>query len=473
MKKIFLKFLLTYVGVLALTLFFLSLLLFQFLEAHLFREKQDALLDTARYVGTLLSEYRRGNLPEAELQKAVNMIGETTNSRILILDGIDPAGSGSQAGSLPGFPEEDFSASLARILRGETLTFRRLYYRELDVNVVAVGLPVQDSSQQTRGAVILFSPVNPLERALQRARGIISITALAALLLATSLLYYMAKKISDPIISVSRAAVALAGGDRLPDLPPGPRDEVGQLIQSFNFMKNQLEKLERLRREFLTGISHELRTPLTAIRGFVQAIVDGVIPPREEEKYLRLTLAETGRLAGLVDDLLDLGRLEAGSVALNYSYVNLSDLLREVVDFMAAQAAEKEVALQLETAKVSLTADGDRLKQVAWNLLANALAYTPPSGRVRVALEEAQDEVLLTVEDTGVGIPAEDLPHIFTVFYRVDRSRDPATGGTGLGLAIVKNIVDLHRGRIEVESRPGRGTWIRIRLPKEPPRTGQ
>lgn len=470
MQRIFKKLLLTYVGIVALALFTLSLLLFQFLQAHLFQEKQDALLDTARYINTLLTEYRRGSMGEDELEQAVNMIGETTNSRILIIDGIDPSDDTVPVSDIPGLKEEDITDGLGQILKGEVLLSRRLYSRELDVYVVAVGLPLKDTRQQTRGAVILFSPVYPLERALQKAKGIIALTALASLFLGTGIIYYIAKKMSDPIVHVSRAAVAMARGEKPPDIPAGPRDEVGQLILSFNHMKNQLEKMERVRREFLTGISHELRTPLTAIRGFVQGIVDGVIPAMEEKRYLQLTLKEANRLSSLIDDLLELGRLEAGGVNLSSSWINLTKVMGEVTDFMARQAAAKRVTLGFEAPEeVNLWADGDRLKQVGWNLLSNAVTYTPSGGCVRVKLCQNLKEVLLEVEDTGIGIPQEDLPHICSMFYRVDQSRDPATGGTGLGLAIAKNIVELHQGTITIASHPGEGTRVTVRIPIHTP----
>ena len=162
-----------------------------------------------------------------------------------------------------------------------------------------------------------------------------------------------------------------------------------------------------------------------------------------------------------------MGKLESGSIALHRQPVDLAKIVREGVNLFEEQANTKNISLVTHTDEdILLNADGDRLRQVLWNLLSNAIIYTPPGGRVEVAACSGEDSVTLEVRDTGVGIPEEELPLVFHMFHRVDKSRHTSTGGTGLGLAIAKNIVDLHDGTISLESRQGTGTRVTVKLPR-------
>ncbi len=229
----------------------------------------------------------------------------------------------------------------------------------------------------------------------------------------------------------------------------------------------ELRRSERLRRELVANVSHELRTPLTSIKGFVETLLGGALRDEQHSRrFLEIIEAETNRLTKLVDDLLELSRLESKGVTFRLQPVDLAELCRSVVDRHQPRAERAGVQLTCAAeAGVVVVADPDRIEQVVTNLVDNALKFTPEGGRVCVRVQACGQEAHVSVEDTGRGIPAEDLPHVFERFYRADRSRTRTSGGSGLGLAIAKHLVEMQGGRIWADSTPGRGSTFCFSLP--------
>lgn len=221
------------------------------------------------------------------------------------------------------------------------------------------------------------------------------------------------------------------------------------------------------RKAFVANVSHELRTPLTTIKSYLEILLDGAAYEKDVgERFLQVTMQETDRMVRLVSDLLELSRLESGQVALALSEVPVDQLVRDVVGKLSVPAAKRGVSLALgQLCDAVVSVDLDRMQQVLLNLLSNALAYTPPGGHIDVSTAADQNQVLITVADTGVGIPAEDLPHVFERFYRVDKARSREVGGTGLGLSIAREIAMAHGGDVVIDSELGVGTKATIQLP--------
>jgi signal transduction histidine kinase len=240
-------------------------------------------------------------------------------------------------------------------------------------------------------------------------------------------------------------------------------DEIGELVESFNQTLERLESLFTSQQRFLADVSHELRTPLTVIKGNV----DLMRRMREvDEESLNSIDQEAGRLTRLVSGLLMLTQAESGKLTLNLKPVELDILLTEVFQEMRVLAGTKVNVHLNEIDQAQVNGDRDRLKQVLLNLVANAIQYTPQGGDVFLSLAIVKDQARIIVRDTGPGIPAEDLPHIFERFYRAEKSRTRSkVGGFGLGLSIAHWIVEHHGGRIEVDSKEGRGTTFAIWLP--------
>jgi len=228
-----------------------------------------------------------------------------------------------------------------------------------------------------------------------------------------------------------------------------------------------LRRLESVRRDFVANVSHELKTPLTSIAGYAETLAGETTADPHTRQFAETILANARRMQVLVDDLLDLSRIESGGWQPTIDVVELEPAIREAWAPLAERAAEAGVTFTVSVPPEAhaVPADRDALRQILTNLYSNALRHTPPQGSVRVGAELVQDSVRLFVSDNGSGIPTEHLPRIFERFYRVDPGRSREQGGTGLGLAIVKHLVEAHGGRIEAESTLGRGTTIRIAFP--------
>jgi signal transduction histidine kinase len=271
---------------------------------------------------------------------------------------------------------------------------------------------------------------------------------------------YGLRRLFTPLDDLLYAADRVAEGDYSVHVNErGPR-EVRSLARAFNKMTSRLHLADEDRRNLLADVTHELHTPLTVIQGNLEGMLDGVYPT--DETNLRSLLVETNLLARLVEDLRTLALAESGALKLRKEVIDLSMLIRDVTASFLPQADSAGVTLTVEIADDIpwIEVDPGRLRQVLLNLLANALRYTPAGGHIRVKYNLESDRVLIEVQDTGSGIPAEDLPHIFERFYKSTES-----GGTGLGLAIAKHLVTAHGGTIAAESSPGNGTTIRISLP--------
>jgi two-component system OmpR family sensor kinase len=269
-----------------------------------------------------------------------------------------------------------------------------------------------------------------------------------------------------PLATVTKTATQITRADdlsrRIP-LSANPRDEVGRLIQAFNQTLERLDMLFNAQRRFLADVSHELRTPLTVIKGNVGLMrrLGGM-----DEESLSGIESEVDRLTRLVGDLLLLNQAESGRLPLDLRPVELDSVLVEVMKQMRLLAGERLTLRLAGIEPLRVTGDRDRLKQVMLNLVGNALQYTPPGGLVSVALRKSGNRVQFTVTDSGAGIPAQDLPHIFERFYRGEKSRKRGQGtGFGLGLSIAYWIVHHHGGTIEVASQEGKGTTFCVWLP--------
>ena len=230
----------------------------------------------------------------------------------------------------------------------------------------------------------------------------------------------------------------------------------------------ELKKLEQMRKDFLANVSHELKTPITSIKGFSETLLDGAMDNKKFcEHFLRIILKESERMQGLIEDLLDLSKIEQQGFKLNMGTVDMKGLLEDIHMVLDNKAGEKEISLQVNVLKrASVIGDPSRLKQIFINLINNAIVYTPAGGVVSVELAEDKYNAYIKVSDTGIGISKEEIPRIFERFYRVDKARSRNTGGTGLGLSIVKHLVEAHQGTITVDSEVGEGTTFTVVLPK-------
>ncbi len=274
----------------------------------------------------------------------------------------------------------------------------------------------------------------------------------------------LANSLTRPLHELAAAARQIAQGRLGQQVPVRSQDEIGQLTQDFNQMSSELEKASWLRKQMTADIAHDLRTPLSIIRGYAEALADGKLPG-SPEIYTNIHDA-ANHLSRLVDDLRTLSLSDAGELTLERQLIAPEALLQRAMQPFEAQARQKQITLSLRPAAAALpeiSVDADRMTQVLFNLLGNALRHTPPGGQIECWAEAEAGHVLLHVRDSGEGISPQDLPLIFDRFYRADPAR-PQSGETGLGLTIARSLVEAHGGTIRAASTPGQGAIFTIQI---------
>ena len=292
---------------------------------------------------------------------------------------------------------------------------------------------------------------------------------LLAVVLALAMVQFLARGMTSPLREMVEAARGMAKGEYDRRVTASSRDEVGELARAFNQMASDLAEIDRVRRDLIANVSHELRTPISALQAVLENLVDGVAEP--DPATLQTMLEQAQRLGRLVEQLLDLSRLESGALPLQPRIFELEPLLQRVVDEARAQItgrSVKQVDMRVDVAPsgLRLHADPERVHQIATNLLTNAVRHSPEGGCVEIRAREQSNGITLEIADEGPGIPEEEATRVFERFYRSDAARSANEGGVGLGLAIARWIVDLHGGDIRVEKAEPRGCKMVVHLPQ-------
>jgi signal transduction histidine kinase len=344
----------------------------------------------------------------------------------------------------------------------------------LSANLVEQGMPIEVDGK-TVGWVFLDSferddrnipdaPDSPEANFLADLNRITVWSALGAGGLALLLGVWLARTISHPVRELTTATKQVAQGKLGAQVSVTSGDEIGQLAASFNQMSADLARSNELRRQMTADIAHDLRTPLSVVQGYTEALDDGKL--RGNSEIYGAMHKQVKHLNRLVEDLRTLSLADAGQLSLHPMDVAPRDLLEHTVLVYAPQAEQQQVALQLDIPDElpTITVDLDRMVQVLGNLISNALRHTPSGGHIRLMAEKREKHLVFQVQDTGVGITPEDLPHVFDRFYRGNKAR-PESGESGLGLAIARSIVVAHNGRITVTSPPNEGATFTISLP--------
>ncbi|QQZ59656.1 HAMP domain-containing protein [Paenibacillus sonchi] len=268
-----------------------------------------------------------------------------------------------------------------------------------------------------------------------------------------------------PITRLTEATKKISKGRYDIKLYTARRDEIGQLASHFMSMSRELERTNRARQEFVANVSHEIESPLTSIQGFAHALKDGTLPEQQRMEYLSIIDQESRRLSVLSKQLLTLSSLDYDENALDRKSIELRAQLRQVLQIMEWRLTEKELAVRLHVADITLQGDANLLYQVWMNLLSNAIKYTQTGGTIAISAKAENQHCIVTVTDNGEGIPADQLPMIFDRFYKVDRARTRDSNSSGLGLSIVRKIIEVHGGTVEATSTVGEGTTFTVTLP--------
>lgn len=465
LKTIFAKLMGTYLIIMFLALALLGGLIAQLFQNYYFTEKEELLVAQGKEINRLVSQYLHGNITIDHLTGKLETMDRILNARIWIADahGLIYEESGSEQDRWLGTRLDRSEVQL--ILQGKTITKIGRYGNRFDAAMLSVAVPLVLNGE-VRGATLLHLPIFGIEQSLGKVYKLIWAAALIAVGLGSILIYLMSRKFAKPLYQMNSVALQLAKGKFDQQVEIHGEDEIAQLGQSFNFMAAQLNKLELMRREFIANVSHELRSPLTSIKGFVQAMLDGTVPVETQGKYLSMVFEETTRMTRLVNDLLDIASIDGGRVQLEKSVFDLGELAAKVVRILQPQIVAKalKVEQEIKPDEFWVEADQHQIEQVLVNLVNNAIGFTPDQGSIALEVSAQGKRVIISVKDSGIGIPKEDLEYIWERFYKVDKARIRTRGGTGLGLAIVKRIIDAHGEEIWVHSKVNEGTQFSFTL---------
>ncbi len=326
---------------------------------------------------------------------------------------------------------------------------------------------LNNSENQKYGTVFAAAPVSSVSNLLATVTKLFLIAAAIPLILMFIVIYAMTYRLTKPLKLMSDASKAMAKGDFSKRIPVMSDDEIGELSVSFNMMTNSLSQLEGMRKSFVANVSHELRTPMTTISGFIDGILDGTIEPDKQSYYLGIVSEEVKRLSRLVESMLSMSKLESGEFILKPEEFDFGELICSIVISQEQRIEQKNLDIKgLDCLdNLSLNADRDLIHQVIYNLVDNAIKFTPEEGEISFSLSREGKKLCFTIRNTGEGIPKKDLPYVFERFYKVDKSRSAAKNSTGLGLYIVKTIITAHSGSINVTSREKEYTAFKITLP--------
>ena len=320
---------------------------------------------------------------------------------------------------------------------------------------------------ETIGAVVLSLPVTELRQAIldveSQLLAVFGWVAAAALIAAL----VFAVTLTAPIKALTSTIRRMGKGDLSARVEVRASGELKALADSYNAMAEKIENFDRSRSQFVQNASHELKTPLATMKILLENLIYQPDMPAElRAEFMQDMNHEIDRLSGIITDLLTLTQMDSQDSAMHLESIDLSALCVDAVHALRPAAEKAKLTLNADIHDgVTLLGDASKLGQVVYNLIDNAVKYTPEGGRIHVALQSGKNDAVLTVRDNGIGIPEEDVQHIFDRFYRVDKARSRATGGTGLGLSIVRQMVQLHGGTIAVESAPGEGSAFTVTLP--------
>jgi signal transduction histidine kinase len=465
--KIFLSFLATCI------LFFLGLAVFwNYWFSDLFYKEKRVLLQTRmEEVKQIVRNYEEGAISNREIHFGLRIIARSYNGHAWIVNakGVTLVTTdGMQEGKkIPPAMEGDLANAL-RNNSGYSISHFEIPTIKQQMNLLSYYAPIELNGQKI--IIFLHTPVDDIKDVITSVRINIGLPLLFSLLAVGVILYTLSRKLTGHLQLMNKAALSLGEGDFLARVPVSSDDEIGQLAQSFNFMAQQLKQWEDTRQEFLTNISHELRSPLTTLRGLIVGMNDKVIPLEDQPRYLEICDQEVQRLQRLVNELLDLARIQNRMDVYHLSPINIMEKSKEVIDLIAPVIEDHGLRLEVwipfdESVPAMVELDADRYAQILHNLIYNAIQFTPSGNKIKITLRTESKRFSVLIRDEGIGMSEEEISRIWDRFYKADPSRGNTSEGTGLGLTIVRHLVLGMNGTISVKSVIGQGSEFTVSFP--------
>ena len=396
----------------------------------------------------------RTSLETVTLQLDSLSVYMNADIRIISPDGIiilDTAGSASDTATVI----SDFDPSSG----GSTYYLIGNFFDSFDEEVLSVICPII-TKYRTKGYVTIHISMDEIEAECNSLLNISYITLIIMFLLSLIILIFFTTLVYVPLRKITKGAESFADGNYHYEVNVDSRDEMGYLAAALNYMSGKIADSEDDQKKFIANVSHDFRSPLTSIKGYLEAMLDGTIPPEMHEKYLGIVLNETERLTKLTNGLLALNNLNTKGMHLDITDFDINDTVRKVAETFEGTCRKKSIAIELVLTgeELYVHADKGRIEQIIYNLTDNAVKFSNHDSVIKIETTEKKNKIYVSVKDNGIGIPPEDISMIFNRFYKSDASRGKDKKGTGLGLSIVKEILTAHNENINVISTPGEGS---------------
>ncbi len=422
---------------------------------HLLEEKTENMYDEANLIASSYSSIYQGKRQELntvypQLQMMASFlkteIWVVNRQGIIVVDSNQSARSGTM---IKEFDPTDTGNRYYRIGN---------YYGQFPYDVVSVSAPII-GNYNTYGYVLVHLPVDQIKDEANQALNVVYITAVVIFLLSLIILLVFTKTVYFPLKKITEGANEYALGNLSYQIDLKPHDEMGYLAATLNYMSDELNKMEEYQRTFIANVSHDFRSPLTSIKGYLEAIIDGTIPPEMYEKYLTRVIAETERLNKLTQGMLTLNSLDSKGY-LSRSNFDINRVIKDIVASFEGTCDAKNIIFDLTFSDSiqMVYADLGKIQQVLYNLIDNAIKFSHHDSTIYIQASERYEKIFVSVKDTGIGIPKDSVKKIWERFYKTDLSRGKDKKGTGLGLSIVKEIIQAHGENIDVVSTEGVGT---------------
>ena len=422
---------------------------------HLLEEKTEEMYDEANLIASSYSSVYQGKRQELNtVYPQLQMMASFLKSEIWVVNRqgiivVDSDQSSRSGTVIKGFDPTDTGNRFYRI---------GSYYGQFPYDVVSVSAPIT-GNYNTYGYVLVHLPVYRIQEEANSALDIVYITAVAVFVLSLIILLVFTKTVYFPLKKITEGANEYALGNLSYQIDLKTHDEMGYLAATLNYMSDELNKAEEYQRTFIANVSHDFRSPLTSIKGYLEAIIDGTIPPEMYEKYLTRVIAETERLNKLTQGMLTLNTLDSKGY-LSRSNFDINRVIKDTVASFEGTCDAKNIIFDLTFSDSiqMVYADLGKIQQVLYNLIDNAIKFSHHDSTIYIQASERYEKIFVSVKDTGIGIPKDSVKKIWERFYKTDLSRGKDKKGTGLGLSIVKEIIQAHGENIDVVSTEGVGT---------------
>ncbi len=446
-------------------------------------ERKNVLSNEAQKLNTLLLEADQQNLISEKVIEEIEIFTSSVNARVIILDQSGDtqffnildryfvkAGEFDRPQSRALGPLMGDKEIRGKLTQNQSFTVVRKRPQSHEASI-SVGVPVMIENRRI-AYIIITSPLAPIEETISILKKQLTYVSILSLGIGTLLALYLARFFTKPILNIIDASKEIAKGNFTAKVSHKSDDEIGVLGETINDMAQQLDRIEKLRKEFIANISHELKTPITLIKAYAELVKEVEnISTVDKHQYLQVITEESDRLNDMIEDIMYLSKIQAGFAHLTYSQFSLNELLHGVIEKLSYFAQNKNMKITVEAYEenTSIYADRDKMYQVFYNLINNGIQHSCDYTTIWVRTLKTEDGLRVEIIDNGKGIAEEDLPYIWDRFYKIDKSGKRNESGTGLGMAIVKNILEAHHMKYGVESQLHKGTkvWMEIGLKDE------